>query len=40
MGTMRKTYSLYEAKARFPALIRQVREGVSVTVTVQRVVAR
>jgi prevent-host-death family protein len=32
---MRRTYSLYEAKARFSAIIRQVREGQRVTVTVQ-----
>lgn len=30
---MRDTYSLYEAKAKFSALIRQVREGRSVTIT-------
>jgi antitoxin (DNA-binding transcriptional repressor) of toxin-antitoxin stability system len=32
---MRDTYSLYEAKARFSAIIRQVREGRSVLVTVR-----
>lgn len=30
---MNDAYSLYEAKARFSALIRQVREGRSVTIT-------
>ncbi len=31
---MRTTYSLYEAKARLSAIVRQVREGHSVIVTV------
>ncbi len=31
---MTRTYSLYEAKARLSAIIRQVREGQRVTVTV------
>jgi prevent-host-death family protein len=31
---MRDTYSLYEAKARLSAIVRRVREGHSVTVTV------
>lgn len=31
---MRDTYSLYEAKARLSALVRQVREGHAVTITV------
>jgi prevent-host-death family protein len=31
---MAKTYSLYEAKARLSAIIRQVRDGQRVTVTV------
>ena len=31
---MRDTYSLYEAKARFSAIIRHVREGRQVVVTV------
>ena len=31
---MKKTYSLYETKAKLSAIIRQVREGGSVTVTV------
>jgi len=31
---MRDTYSLYEAKARLSALVRQVREGRRVTITV------
>lgn len=30
---MRDTYSLYEAKAKFSAIVRQVREGRSVVVT-------
>jgi len=30
---MRDTYSLYEAKARFSAIVRQVREGHPVVVT-------
>ena len=30
---MRRTYSLYEAKARLSAIIRQVREGQRVVVT-------
>lgn len=36
---MKKTYSLYEAKAKLSAIVRQVREESSVTVTV-RVLAR
>ncbi len=32
---MRDTYSLYEAKARLSAIIRQVREGRHVLVTVR-----
>jgi prevent-host-death family protein len=31
---MRETYSLYEAKAKLSAIIRRVREGDSVVVTV------
>ncbi|HEV2641963.1 MAG TPA: type II toxin-antitoxin system prevent-host-death family antitoxin [Candidatus Elarobacter sp.] len=31
---MRDTYSLYEAKARLSAIVRQVREGHSVVITV------
>lgn len=31
---MRDTYSLYEAKAKFSAIVRQVRDGQPVTVTV------
>lgn len=31
---MRDTYSLYEAKARFSAIVRQVREGRRIVVTV------
>ena len=31
---MKHTYSLYEAKAKLSALVRQVREGQSVTITV------
>lgn len=30
---MKNTYSLYEAKAKLSALVRQVREGQSVTIT-------
>ena len=32
---MKKTYSLYEAKAHLSAIVRQVREGQSVFVTVR-----
>lgn len=32
---MRDTYSLYEAKARFSAIVRRVREGGHVVVTVR-----
>ncbi len=32
---MRRTYSLYEAKARLSAIIRQVREGQRVVVTLR-----
>lgn len=31
---MKDVYSLYEAKAKFSALVRQVREGRAVTITV------
>lgn len=31
---MRKSYSLYEAKARFSAIVREVRNGQPVTLTV------
>lgn len=36
---MRDTYSLYEAKARLSALVRQVREGHRVIITVRGVPA-